>query len=747
VDGLVRRVCATYRLIPEALTPLLQRQIRKGYDPFVGPTVRMVQDEREREQVLAGPPACIVSSSGMLTGGPSVWFALRLASRPDASILITGYQDEESPGRRLLDLAEQKTGLLELGGQQVQMACRVEKYSLSAHADGGELAALAATLNPATVMLVHGDQEAREALQSRLVGMEVVLPANGSERVFDGWPAPRRAAKKPGEAFLLKTLPQGIGAGEPLEPAQLERLWQAVSGVPDLDTVTARQLALIWYGAATDEIEQTVQAALAQGHSFFLPLESLPGAYQVQEQRVRVSSRWDNPLMALAGQIILLKDSLTGLQMARCVGVEHGARVVVQWPEGTRARTRFPLLAVVEVIGTFPTTPEPDWERLPQQLEELVRRAKLLRRRIPLADLARQMDETLTYTLDALCPLAGMNPEELVERLALALVLLRHPRLFMQQAPAWERGQPARYSLQPAWREAVDDPAEAERPDQTWILSVVERHLAGASGLYRRSVDPLTGQVTLAFHFPDAASSQYAAAIAAAAQEAGVEILIAPHAHQGALAELAQRLLPAGLTLKKTPSLRLDQRAVSLRGAGRASREAIEEAQRQFLAQTGWQLEIELEEAATPVVSAAPAGKREEQNAALLLIRQTLGPESGLYKVGIDSSAGTLMLRFHFPSVAQVRYAEQIAALEQQTGWRIEVSPVTHQGALEKEARRVLPPEVQLRGAPSLFHEERQVIATYEGALDEAQLLEAQERFLAQTGWKLLLRSKAQVGS
>ena len=41
---------------------------------------------------------------------------LRIASDPNASILITGYQDEESPGKRLLDLAEKKENTLMLGG-------------------------------------------------------------------------------------------------------------------------------------------------------------------------------------------------------------------------------------------------------------------------------------------------------------------------------------------------------------------------------------------------------------------------------------------------------------------------------------------------------------------------------------------------------------------------------------------------------------------------------------------------------
>src|SRR5579859_1279576 len=179
VDGLVRRVCSTYMLLPEALSPVLQRQIRKGYLPFNGSAVTFVRDERERERLLAGPPACIIASSGMLTGGPSAWYAARLAPHADASILITGYQDEESPGRRLLDLAEQKKSTLDIGGQTVQVLCHVAKYNLSAHADGGELAAYATALQPKRVVLVHGDEEARAALRARLDELDVLLPGDG----------------------------------------------------------------------------------------------------------------------------------------------------------------------------------------------------------------------------------------------------------------------------------------------------------------------------------------------------------------------------------------------------------------------------------------------------------------------------------------------------------------------------------------------------------------------------------------
>jgi len=106
VDGLVRSVCAAYAAFPDALTPALRRHLLNGGKPFFGSGVQPVESPQQRERVLAGPPGAIIASSGMLTGGPSVWYAERLVGQPEAAILFSGYLDDEAPGRRLLDLAD-----------------------------------------------------------------------------------------------------------------------------------------------------------------------------------------------------------------------------------------------------------------------------------------------------------------------------------------------------------------------------------------------------------------------------------------------------------------------------------------------------------------------------------------------------------------------------------------------------------------------------------------------------------------
>ena len=106
VDGMVRSVNTAYGAFPDDLAPPFRRRVLKGEDPFYSETVVPVSVPGERDQVLSGDPCCIVASSGMLIGGASSYYAEKMAPDGENLIAITGYQDEEAPGRALLDLAQ-----------------------------------------------------------------------------------------------------------------------------------------------------------------------------------------------------------------------------------------------------------------------------------------------------------------------------------------------------------------------------------------------------------------------------------------------------------------------------------------------------------------------------------------------------------------------------------------------------------------------------------------------------------------
>jgi Cft2 family RNA processing exonuclease len=182
VDGMVRTVCQAYG----RLRPFLARRLRKSLGPranpffFEGSPIQPVPSH-QRPAIVEGPPCCIISSSGMLSGGPSPWYAEQLAADPKNAIFLTGYQDEESPGAALLALADAQLPerVLKLGKRSIPLACQVARYNLSAHADAAQIGSLLARLAPDQVYLVHGDTQAREALATSLSRLQVQLPANG----------------------------------------------------------------------------------------------------------------------------------------------------------------------------------------------------------------------------------------------------------------------------------------------------------------------------------------------------------------------------------------------------------------------------------------------------------------------------------------------------------------------------------------------------------------------------------------
>jgi Cft2 family RNA processing exonuclease len=756
VDGLVRRVCSTYLLIPEALSPTLQRQIRKGFTPFTGRNVTFVRDERDRERILAGPPACILSSSGMLTGGPSVWYAARIASNPNASILITGYQDEESPGKRLLDLAEKKENMLVLGGTQVEVRCQVAKYSLSAHADGAELAAYAAALKPKRVALVHGDPEARAALKGLLTNTDVELPVEGMvvEKPEKHARRSRRTATNE-IANPVEALPQGIGQGVPFDYTHIEQLWRAVTQVPTLRIVTARELALVWYGEVTEETTQDILDVFEQDYEqrYFVRQHALEEAYRVRGQYEEVPGDF---LSDLVGSVLLLLVAPGSAKPVICRGIEPGAAVRVQLPRGiSQERTRFPFSSILEAAGPAPQEAQDSNQQASIYLANLVKTMRRIRRSISAHRLAQSCNEEALYTLGDLCEMAGLAPQSLEDRMALAKVLYQHPGLFTQQRSVLEGEGLTLYCLSPEWREALEEPEKIERPDQNWILSVIEQYLGTPSDLYKRSVDPETGDVILSFHFPARASTIYAEAIAAAAEETGVSITIAPHTHQGELAKAARGVLPHGLTARGTPSIFLDRSVISLHCTGQASAEEITEAQSSFYEETGWYLELQgvtiIKARATGLVdeehekAGIPESLQEirqpemNQHEALQLAQRLLNDLPGFYKAGVEPASATLLLRFHFPAVAQTRYAEQFAQLEAQTGWHVRLHPAVHHQALVEMACRLLPEGLTSNGTPSL-HLDRETVRVYcQGMASPEAIHETQQRFLEETGWRLEL--------
>ena len=344
-DGMVRAICQAYSNFPDALPLPLQEQGAQFYSEQIQP----IQSAAQRNALIWNPgPAVIVSSSGMLAGGPSQAYARALATKPENAILLTGYQDEEAPGRRLQEMAQRGHGTLRLGDKKVDVQCKLGTYSLSAHADTGQLVSFVETLDPTQVYLVHGDEDARGSLTE-------ALQARG------------RKARSPraGQSFALSfrsvtptQQARAIGRGRPID---LRRLWEvlanpanAAEGREVTTRVTLDEMARIWWGdrrpASVDQLASLTEALTAD-FTYFAVDRARPDSYRVRTRdQVQLANRRRQQMSAygdLEGRWLLVRDPQGEPRLSRAVSVAADHVVVTvdagTTPDGLEGDASFPV--------------------------------------------------------------------------------------------------------------------------------------------------------------------------------------------------------------------------------------------------------------------------------------------------------------------------------------------------------------------------------------------------------------------
>lgn len=165
LDGMVQPVTSIYENIVHETYPHINDQLQlldpeqQIYKANSGSRSKLVADS------MPGP-AIAIASSGMLIGGRSVQYAKAFAGDPDNAILISGYQDEEAPGRRLLNL--EQGGRLRLGEDWVDVECFVGRYHISAHADYREIRGLLEAARAKKIFLVHGETSSLKRIEKDL---------------------------------------------------------------------------------------------------------------------------------------------------------------------------------------------------------------------------------------------------------------------------------------------------------------------------------------------------------------------------------------------------------------------------------------------------------------------------------------------------------------------------------------------------------------------------------------------------
>lgn len=153
-----------------------------GDSPFSAKHLNYIQsaDESRSLNELSGP-LIVIASSGMLEGGRILHHLQNDIENDNSVILLTGYQAENTLGRKLESNAER----IKVYGREFDVRAQILKLEqLSAHADrSGLLRYLNKVKGLKKIFLVHGEADATtsfaELLRKERPDLEVIIPKLG----------------------------------------------------------------------------------------------------------------------------------------------------------------------------------------------------------------------------------------------------------------------------------------------------------------------------------------------------------------------------------------------------------------------------------------------------------------------------------------------------------------------------------------------------------------------------------------
>jgi putative mRNA 3-end processing factor len=163
-DGMGRKVAKMYLKYSEYLRSI--DELKKALN-----NINFITSDHGRK--LAMESEVILTSSGMMDGGPVLHYMNKLKNNPKNAVFLTGYQVEGTNSRLLIE-----KGKLDLYGVIQNVSCEVEYFDFSGHAGHSDLISFAKNCKPEKVILMHSDN--REALIEPIKNFaEVYTPHDG----------------------------------------------------------------------------------------------------------------------------------------------------------------------------------------------------------------------------------------------------------------------------------------------------------------------------------------------------------------------------------------------------------------------------------------------------------------------------------------------------------------------------------------------------------------------------------------
>lgn len=162
------------------------RLMHKTYPEFIRGTLQRISFGRwSGGRKLKGPAILLFTSGMMLRGTASFDYAKQLAENPMNGIFFVGYADPETPAGLF---RQKKYETLKTIFELDQIACKVEIFHFSAHSNRRELMKMIHHMNPKSIILTHGDNNAlhwmKQKINETVPISKVIIPRKIDETEF-----------------------------------------------------------------------------------------------------------------------------------------------------------------------------------------------------------------------------------------------------------------------------------------------------------------------------------------------------------------------------------------------------------------------------------------------------------------------------------------------------------------------------------------------------------------------------------
>ena len=171
LDGMIWDANGIFTAYPEYYGKRMMKEAMSGKDPFLSSIFKRISSQSEREKAWNDKPCIIISTSGMLNGGPVLEHLKHLAEDPKNTLIFVGYQAEGTLGRKIQKGWREIP--IEEDGKIISLKINMEVYTadgLSAHSDRRQLLAYIGNLTakPKRVFVVHGEEEKATSLSDAI---------------------------------------------------------------------------------------------------------------------------------------------------------------------------------------------------------------------------------------------------------------------------------------------------------------------------------------------------------------------------------------------------------------------------------------------------------------------------------------------------------------------------------------------------------------------------------------------------